>query len=85
MKHYKYKICNRANIGNEENPIWISSFFEKTIPATGRNEEIAKVEAYNGEYTIIDDGQPDIVNVADDVDNMLVDHEYRLTMLELGM
>ena len=47
------------------------------------NEEIAKREAYNGEYTIEDDGLPDVVSAQDDIDNMLVDHEYRLTMLEL--
>ena len=57
MKHYKYNICNRANIGTEENPKWVESFFEKMIPVTESNEEIAKREAYNGEYTIEDDGQ----------------------------
>lgn len=49
------------------------------------NEEIAKREAYNGVYTIEDDGQPEVVSVQADVDNMLVDHELRLTMLELGV
>ena len=29
------------------------------IPYTKENEERAKMEAYNGEYTIEDDGQPD--------------------------
>lgn len=57
MKYWKYKICNRANIGTEENPNWMETFFEKMIPATETNEEIAKSEAYNGEYTIEGDGQ----------------------------
>ena len=55
-KYWKYKICNRANIGTEENPNWIESFYEKMIPAIEANEAIAKAEAYNGEYTIEDDG-----------------------------
>lgn len=59
MKYWKYKICNRANIGTEENPNWIESFVEKMIPKTEANEEIAKAEAYNGEYEIVDDGQPE--------------------------
>ena len=33
----------------------------KTIPWSEDNEEIAKREAYNGEYTIEDDGQPEPV------------------------
>jgi len=31
---------------------------EKRIPYTEKNEEIAKKEAYNGEYTIEDNGVP---------------------------
>lgn len=57
VKYYKYKICNHANIGAEDEPKWVESFFEKMIPVTESNEEIAKREAYNGEYTIEDDGQ----------------------------
>lgn len=60
MKNFKYKICNRANIGTKENPNWVESFVEKMIPATEANEAIAKAEAYNGEYTIEDDGQPEV-------------------------
>ena len=38
------------------------------------NEEIAKTEAYNGEYTIEDDGQPEPepVETTDDVLNALL-------------
>ena len=59
MKYLKYEICNRANIGTEKNPVWHEAFFGKSIPYTEANEEIAKREAYNGEYTIEDDGQPE--------------------------
>lgn len=61
MRYWKYKIVNRANVGTEENPLWHESFFEKRIPYTEANEEIAKREAYNGEYEIYDDGQPEPV------------------------
>lgn len=33
----------------------------KEIPWSEENEEIAKAEAYNGEYTIEDDGEPESV------------------------
>lgn len=87
MKYWKYKICNRANTGTEENPNWYESFVEKMIPATESNEEIAKSEAYNGEYEIFDDGISETIepSAQDDTDAMLVDHEYRLTLLELGV
>ena len=41
---------------------------------TEANEAIAKKEAYNGEYTIEDDGQPDpeAVETTDDVLNALL-------------
>lgn len=43
-------------------------------------------DAYNGEYEITpDDGLPEAVRAEDDIDNMLVDHEMRLTMIELGV
>ena len=52
MKHWKYNIVNRANFGTEENPVWHESFFTKMISYTEANEEIAKREAYNGEYAM---------------------------------
>lgn len=48
MKYWKYQFAN----GEE-------AFVTKLIPATAENEEIAKREAYNGEYEIVDDGEPD--------------------------
>lgn len=32
-----------------------------TLPWSEANEEIAKIEAHNGEYTVVDDGQPEPV------------------------
>lgn len=60
MKIIKYKLCTRVNYGTEETPEWVDILDNKEIHCTAdnlsANEEIAKKEAYNGEYTIEDDG-----------------------------
>lgn len=56
-----------------------------SISYNSDNETIAKNEAYNGEYTIEDVSDIEEVNPQADTDAMLVDHEYRLTLLELGL
>jgi hypothetical protein len=61
MKYFKYLIVNRSNVGTEDEPVWNESFYEKKMPYAEFREEIAKAEAYNGEYTIEDDGQPEPV------------------------
>ena len=61
MKKIKYKSLScQINKGTEENPIMEDVLLEKVIDYTEANEEIAKREAYNGEYTIEDDGQPKV-------------------------
>lgn len=63
MKIIKYQICNRVNNGTEVEPAWEDVLYPVEIRCTAAyleaNEEIAKREAYNGEYTVEDDGQPD--------------------------
>lgn len=54
MKRIKYQLISEVNIGTEDAPN-----MTKILPWSERNEEIAKEEAYNGEYTIEDDGQPE--------------------------
>lgn len=53
------KIIYQFNTGTEENPVLV----EKTITCPTDNLEanlaIAKAESHNGEYTIVDDGQPE--------------------------
>lgn len=56
MKYFKYLIVNRSNVGTEDEPVWNESFYEKKMPYAESREEIAKAEAYKGEYTIDDDG-----------------------------
>ena len=57
---YKFLSCE-VNHGTEENPLMEQIFLEKSMGWNEANEEIAKREAYNGEYTIEDDGQPEPV------------------------
>lgn len=48
MKILKYNLCTEEEI-----------LLPVTMGWNEANEEIAKREAYNGEYTIEDDGQPE--------------------------
>lgn len=61
MKWIKYdRVVGQRNVGTIENPVWVDVLDPKVISFCERNEEIAKREAHNGEYTIEDDGQPDL-------------------------
>jgi hypothetical protein len=50
------------------------SAYEKTLPLNEFNEGIAKEEAYNGEYEIYDDGQPepDVEPTTDEILNAML-------------
>lgn len=52
---YKFLSCE-VNKGTEEKPVMEQIFFDKSMAYSEANEEIAKREAYNGEYAIVDDG-----------------------------
>ena len=75
MKIIKYKICNRVNHGTEETPKWENVLYPVEICCAtahlAANEAIAQKEAYNGEYTIEDDGQPE-PETTDDVLNAML-------------
>ena len=57
MKVIKYNLCTIINHGTEEEPKIEEILSPVTMVWNEVNEEIAKKEAYNGEYTIGDDGQ----------------------------
>lgn len=59
MKILKYNLCTRINHGIEESPMWEEILTPVEMDWNEINEEIAKKEAYNGEYRIEDDGQPE--------------------------
>lgn len=48
---YKFLSCE-VNHGTEEKPDIEQIFYTKTMGYSEANEEIAKREAYNGEYTV---------------------------------
>lgn len=59
MKIIKYQLCTEVNRGTEEQPNIEQLFSGVTSVWNEGNEKIAKSEAYNGEYEIIDDGEPE--------------------------
>lgn len=59
MKIIKYQLCTEVNRGTEEQPNIEHVFSAVALGWSEANEEIAKSEAYNGEYEIIDDGEPE--------------------------
>lgn len=59
MKFLKYRLMTEVNHGTEEQPDIQQIFSEVTMGWSEANEELAKREAYNGEYTIEDDGKPE--------------------------
>lgn len=61
MKIIKYKFLSaEVNRGTEDAPEIEQIFIDKSMGWSEANEEIAKAEAYKGEYTIEDDGQPEV-------------------------
>ena len=79
MKKIKYDFCSHINHGTEENPQWEEILYSVIMDWNETNEEIAKREAYNGEYTIDDDGQPDPADIPTKEDEL----EARLTYVEM--
>lgn len=60
MKRIKYKFLScEINHGTEESPNIEYIYLDKSALWNEEAEEIAKEEAYNGEYEIIDDGDPE--------------------------
>ena len=55
-KIIKYNLCTMVNHGTIEQPEWEEVLTPVEMGWNESNEEIAKVEAYNGEYAIVDDG-----------------------------
>ena len=59
MKLIKYQLMTEVNHGTEEQPDIQQIFSDVSMGWNEANEEIAKREAYNSEYTIEDDGEPE--------------------------
>lgn len=52
MKVIKYQLCTKVNRGTEDKPNIEQIFSAVTLGWSESNEQIAKTEAYNGQYTI---------------------------------
>ena len=61
MKIIKYQIRTEINHGTKEQPNIEQVLARVSLGWSEANEKIAKAEAYNGEYTIEDDGKPEPV------------------------
>ena len=59
MKIIKYQLCTEVNYGTEDEPKIEKSLAAVTLGWSETNEAIAAAEAYNGEYTIEDEGEPE--------------------------
>ena len=80
MRLISYKfLAAEINRGTKEEPNIEQIFLDKSMTWSEANEEIAKREAYNGEYTIEDDGQSEPVEIPTKEDEL----EARLTYLEM--
>lgn len=58
MRIIKYNLCTRVNYGTEEVPLWEEIISPVEMVWNEANEDIAKREAYKGEYTIEENGEP---------------------------
>lgn len=84
MKIIKYNLCTKVNHGTEEEPQFAEILYHVTMGWNEANEEIAKQEAYNGEYTIEDDGQPE-PEVQPTPEQRIAELEEALAMLLSGV
>lgn len=89
MKIIKYDFLScRINHGTEEEPNYEDVILPKEIHCTAdnleANEAIAKAEAYNCEYTIEDDGQPEPEAQPSDAER-IAELEEALAMLLSGV
>ena len=84
MKIIKYQLETKINHGTPAEPDIETVLSGVTMPYTDANYAIAQAEAYQGQITVEDDGQPDPGPGSEDITlDMLADHEERLCMLEL--
>ena len=85
---YERKLTR--NDGTAETPNIVAYLQGEAIRATDADYDIQYAEAvkysYNGEITVEDIPDPETVPTQEeDTAAMLVDHEFRLTLLELGV
>jgi hypothetical protein len=72
MKIIKYNLCTSVNRGTDEAPAWDQILSPVEMGWNPTNEEIAKSEAYNGEYIIeeVPDVEPDMPTREDQIKDL---------------
>lgn len=84
MKIIKYQLETEINYGTPEEPDIETALSAVVVSYTEEAYAIAQAEAYQGQITVENDGQPEPGPGAEDITlDMLADHEERLCMLEL--
>lgn len=73
MKKIHYKVVDEYGIGIEE---------PKSVEYNAYNLALAKTEAYNGEYTIEDDGEPDPTHEPTQLDRVEAQATYTAMMTD---
>lgn len=76
MKVIKYKTATKANRGTSEKPEYVTIMSNVKMEWNEVNEEIAKREAWGGEYEIVDDGQPDPADIPTQLDRIEAQATY---------
>lgn len=82
MKVLKYNLCTLVNHGTEDAPLWEEILCPVVMGWNKVNEETAKREAHNGEYTIDDDGEEE--NTEPTQEERIAELEEALELLLAG-
>ena len=82
MKVIKYNLCTIVNKGTEQEPIFEEILSPVSMGWNEVNEEVAKREAHNGEYTIEDDGQEEPVPEPTQLDEIQAQVTYTAMMTD---
>lgn len=82
MKIIKYNLCTKVNLGTDEEPIIEEILSPVKMGWNEANEELAKLEAHNGEYTIEDDGQEEPVPEPTQLDEIQAQVTYTAMMTD---
>ena len=91
MKLIRYQIMQEVNTGTEEVPDIHRELHDVELgPMSDAvfavNNAMAQNESHDGKITVEDIPDPETEpSQEEDTAAMLVDHEYRLTLLELGL
>ena len=82
MKSIKYLLMTEVNRGTAEEPKTEEIFCLVTLGYSEANEKLAKREAYKGEYTVEDDGQPDPAETPTQLDRVEAQVTYTAMMTD---